>query len=170
VAVDDWRRRLGSGSERCARLHGLCVRRAAPVAAFLFLTVFLVGLILGRGGGWSCQDVRWSPHDIPDSAQVGHRTAAHDDASVVRDRIVIVATLTAKLVTNGGRSAWLVGVLALMVYALPVAAPNSVKGTLTATTVGGDNADASMCNRPPLGENGTDSAETVAVRMVVKVD
>jgi hypothetical protein len=28
-------------------------------------------------------------------------------------------------------------VLALMVYALPVAAPNSVKGTLTATTVGG---------------------------------
>jgi hypothetical protein len=84
--------------------------------------------------------------------------------------IVIVATLTAKLVTNGGRSAWLVGVLALMVYALPVAAPNSVKGTLTATTVGGDNADASMCNRPPLGENGTDSAETVAVRMVVKVD
>jgi hypothetical protein len=84
---------------------------------------------------------------------------------------VIVATLTAKLVTNGGRSAWLVGVLALMVYALPVAAPNSVKGTLTATTVGGgDNADASMCNRPPLGENGTDSAETVAVRMVVKVD
>jgi Ca2+:H+ antiporter len=30
--------------------------------------------------------------------------------------IVIVATLTAKLVTNGGRSAWFVGVLALMVY------------------------------------------------------
>ena len=30
--------------------------------------------------------------------------------------MVIVATLTATLVTNGGRSAWFVGVLALMVY------------------------------------------------------
>jgi Ca2+:H+ antiporter len=30
--------------------------------------------------------------------------------------MVIVATLTAKLRTNGGRSAWFVGVLALMVY------------------------------------------------------
>jgi hypothetical protein len=141
-----------------------------PSLPSCFWPSFSSGWSWAGGGGWSCQDVRRSRHDIPDSAQVGHRTAAHDDASVVRDRIVIVATLTAKLVTNGGRSAWLVGVLALMVYALPVAAPNSVKGTLTATTVGGDNADASMCNRPPLGENGTDSAETVAVRMVVKVD
>jgi Ca2+:H+ antiporter len=30
--------------------------------------------------------------------------------------MVLVATLTATLVTNGGRSAWFVGVLALMVY------------------------------------------------------
>jgi Ca2+:H+ antiporter len=30
--------------------------------------------------------------------------------------MVLVATLTAAFVTNGGRSAWFVGVLALMVY------------------------------------------------------
>ena len=30
--------------------------------------------------------------------------------------MVLIATLTASLVTNGGRSAWFVGVLVLMVY------------------------------------------------------
>jgi hypothetical protein len=46
-----------------------------------------------------------------------------------------------------------------------------VKGTLTAATVpGGDNADESMFNGPPPGEHDSDSAETVAVGMVVKVD
>ena len=32
--------------------------------------------------------------------------------------MVLLATLTATLVTNGGRSTWFVGVLALMVYAI----------------------------------------------------
>jgi Ca2+:H+ antiporter len=32
--------------------------------------------------------------------------------------MMLVATLTATLVTNGGRSAWVVGVLLLMVYAI----------------------------------------------------
>jgi Ca2+:H+ antiporter len=30
--------------------------------------------------------------------------------------MMLIATLTASLVTNGGRSAWFVGVLVLMVY------------------------------------------------------
>jgi Ca2+:H+ antiporter len=30
--------------------------------------------------------------------------------------MVLIATMTAALVTNGGRSAWFVGVLVLMVY------------------------------------------------------
>jgi hypothetical protein len=62
------------------------------------------------------------------------------------------------------------GVYDLRHDALSVAAPNSVKGALTAATVRGDKADESMCNGPPPGENNTDSAETVAVRMAVKVD
>jgi Ca2+:H+ antiporter len=32
--------------------------------------------------------------------------------------MVLLATLTATLVTNGGRSTWFTGVLALMVYAI----------------------------------------------------
>jgi len=34
---------------------------------------------------WSCQDVCWSPHDIPDSARVGHSAASDDDPRVVLD-------------------------------------------------------------------------------------
>jgi Ca2+:H+ antiporter len=39
--------------------------------------------------------------------------------------MVLVATLTATLVTNGGQSAWFVGVLALMVYIIDVQRPSA---------------------------------------------
>ena len=32
--------------------------------------------------------------------------------------MMLIATMTASMVTNGGRSAWFVGVLLLMVYAI----------------------------------------------------
>ena len=32
--------------------------------------------------------------------------------------MMLIATLTASIVTNGGRSAWFVGVLLLMVYSI----------------------------------------------------
>jgi Ca2+:H+ antiporter len=32
--------------------------------------------------------------------------------------MMLIATMTASLVTNGGRSAWFVGVLVLLVYAI----------------------------------------------------
>ena len=82
--------------------------------------------------------------------------------------MVIVATLTATLVTNGRpigvvrRRVGVDGVHDLRHDALFVAGPNSVKGTLAAATVRGDDADKSMCNGPPPGESDTDGAETVA--------
>ena len=57
-----------------------------PSLPFLFLTVFLVGLILGRASrGRPCQDVCRSAHDFPHSVRIGHIAAAHDHPRVVRD-------------------------------------------------------------------------------------
>src|SRR6185503_18680293 len=51
------------------------------------------------------------------AAQLRARTDADEPAILARcSGHVLIATMTASLVTNSGRSAWFVGVLVLMVY------------------------------------------------------
>ena len=55
---------------------------------------------------------------VDPAATVIGRVTIGEDSSIWPGAVVmiLIATLTAALVTNGGRSAWFVGVLLIMVY------------------------------------------------------
>src|SRR5208283_386309 len=67
-------------------LPGLCLRRAAPVAALPVPDRLSRRADPGRAGrGRPCQDVWRSAHDIPHSVGIGHIAVADDDPGIVLD-------------------------------------------------------------------------------------
>ena len=153
MAVDDWRRRLlGQALSGVLAALAFAFVELRPSLPFLFLTVFLVGLILGGRATAGLAKM--------------YAGALTTFLILFGSGIAPLPTTTPRVVRDPDRLRPLAVGYTLCMMALlwprEICISISTRGLRRALP---------MCNGPPPGENDTDSvAETVAVRMVVQVD